>query len=61
MNTVIEAMREILGVPEFYVKMGTSTNYSWDYGAMLEYAIAGMLVLIVVGSIFKIIRGVFSK
>jgi len=61
MNTVIEALREILGVPEFYVRLGTSTNYSWDYGAMLEYAIAGMLLLIVVGSVFKIIRGVFSK
>lgn len=61
MNTVIDAMREILGVPEFYVQLGTSTNYSWDYGAMLEYAIAGMLLLIVVGSVFKIIRGVFSK
>lgn len=61
MNTVIEAMREILGVPEFYVRLGNQTNYTWDYGAMLEYAIGGMLLLIVVGSIFKIIRGVFAK
>lgn len=61
MNTVLEAMREILGTPDFYKQMTSSSNYSWDYGAMLEYAIAGMLLLIVVGSVFRIIRGVFSR
>ena len=50
MQTVIQALREIIGTPDFYIDNG---NYSstWDYGAMLEYAIAGMLVLIVVGSV----------
>lgn len=61
LQTVIEALREILGTPDFYRQMTSSTNYTWDYGAMLEYAIAGMLVLIVVGSIFKILRAVFER
>lgn len=60
MNTVLEALREFLGTPDFYIENG---NYSstWDYGAMLEYAFAGLVLLIVVGSIFKILRGWFSR
>lgn len=57
MQTVIDALREIIGNPEFYVKLGNATNYSWDYGAMIEYAIAGILVIVVVSSVFKILKG----
>lgn len=60
MTTVIEALRDIIGAPEFYTRLGSQQNYTWDYGAMLEYAIAGMVVLIVVGSVFKMIRGFFN-
>lgn len=55
MQTVINALREIIGTPEFYVRLGGSTNYSWDYGAMIEYFGALLLVLIVVSSVFKLI------
>lgn len=55
MQTIIDALREIIGNPEFYVRMGSQQNYTWDYGAMLEYFGALMLVLIVVGSIFKLL------
>lgn len=60
LQTIIQALREILGTPDFYIE-GSNYNSTWDYGAMLEYAIAGMLVLIVVGSVFKIIRAVFER
>ena len=56
MKTIIEALREYLGNPDFYVKLGISTNYTWDYGAMLEYAIGGILLIVVVSSVFKILR-----
>lgn len=60
MQTVIEYLRDIIGVPDFYIETG---NYSstWDYGAMLEYIIAGCLVLVVVGSVFRILRSVFGR
>lgn len=60
MQTVIEYLRDIIGVPDFYIENG---NYSstWDYGAMLEYVIAGCLVLVVVGSVFRILRSVFGR
>lgn len=57
MQTVINALRDIIGVPEFYVRLAGAQNYSWDYGAMIEYSIAGILVLIVVSSVFKILKG----
>lgn len=55
MDTLINALREILGTPDFYIENG---NYSstWDYGAMLEYCIAACLLLVVVISAFKFIR-----
>ena len=60
LQTIIQTLREILGTPDFYIE-GSNYSSTWDYGAMLEYAIAGMLVLIVVGSVFKIIRAVFER
>lgn len=53
MDTIINALREILGVPEFYVRLGTSTNYSWDYAAMFEYFFAGVILCIVVSAVFR--------
>lgn len=55
MQTLIESLREILGTPDFYIENG---NYSstWDYGAMLEYTIAGCLLIVTVISVFKFIR-----
>ena len=61
MQSVVDALRDIIGTPNFYHQMGASDYYNWDYGAMLEYALAGMVVLIVVGSVFKMIRGFFSR
>ena len=54
MQTIINSLRDILGVPEFY-KVLSGSEPSWDYGSMLEYFFAGMIVLIVVGSIFRIL------
>lgn len=56
MQTVIDALREILGTPDFYIE-GSNYSSTWDYGAMIEYAIAGILVIVVVSSVFKIIKG----
>lgn len=54
MQTVMEALRDLIGNPDFYIE---SSGYggSWDYGAMIEYFGALMLVLIVVGSVFKLL------
>jgi hypothetical protein len=60
MNTLIESLRDIIGVPDFWVQMETNNNYGntwqWDYGAMLEYMLAGILICVVVSSVFKFLR-----
>lgn len=56
MQTLIETMRDILGTPEFYVKLGNQTNYTWDYGAMLEYMGAVIILCVVIASVFKFLR-----
>lgn len=53
MNTILEALRVILGEPEFYVRLGNATNYSWDYGAMIEYFVGALILCIVVSSVFR--------
>lgn len=50
MQSLINSMREIIGNPQFYLSDG-----SWDYGSMIEYIGALLLVLIVVSSVFKLI------
>lgn len=53
MQTVIEALRTILGTPNFYKQMTSTGGYTWDYGSMIEYFVAALLLLIVVSSVFK--------
>lgn len=56
MQSIIEALRSVLGEPDFYKIMNpNSSQYSWDYGAMFEYFFAGMVLLICVSSIFKFV------
>lgn len=61
MQTVIDALRTILGEPDFWKQLPSNsssgyTSYQWDYGAMIEYVVAAIIVCIVVASVFKFIR-----
>lgn len=57
MTDLITALRNIIGSPSFY----DSVNDVWDYGAFIEYALAGILVLTVVVYIFRMVKWLFSK
>lgn len=64
MQTIINALRDIIGIDAntfYHVLNSYNDNPSWDYGAMLEYACAVMVVLVVITSVFKFLRGVFGK
>lgn len=54
MQTLIESLREIIGTPDFYIENG-QYNGQWDYGSMIEYIICGLIVLVVIASVFKFI------
>ena len=63
MQSLIEALRTVIGnTSDWYVKFNpTSNSYSWDYGAMFEYFVAAMLLIIVVSSVFKILVNLFKR
>lgn len=60
MNTIIEALRQIVGEPDFY-KVLNGNNPTWDYASMFEYVFACLILVIVVGSIFKILLKMFGR
>lgn len=60
MQTILESLREFLGIPQFYRVLESGRSPTWDYGAMLEYAVAGILLIVVVSNVFKLVRGFFS-
>lgn len=55
MQTLIETMREILGTPIFYIE-NSGYSSTWDYGAMLEYMGAVIILCVVIASVFKFLR-----
>lgn len=60
MQTILEALRQILGEPDFYKQMGSMNNYFWDYAAMIEYFVGALVLLIVVSSVFRIVSKLFA-
>ncbi len=61
MQTLIEALREIIGTPEFYKQLsGYNGSYTWDYGAMLEYAVCAIVLCVVISSVFKFLRALIK-
>ena len=50
MKSLIESMREIIGQPNFILQSGEV-----DYAAMMEYVFAGLIVCIVVASVFRLL------
>lgn len=66
METIINGLRSVLGTPDFWKQMQSTsssgyTSYQWDYGLMIEYFIAGLLLCIVVSNVFAILRSVFRR
>lgn len=55
MDSLLNALRSVLGSPDFYIE-NSGYSSSWDYGAMLEYMIAGVILCVVISSVFKFIR-----
>lgn len=60
MQTLLEALREIIGTPDFY-DTGSGYSGSWDYGAMIEYFVAALILCIVVSSVFRLLGKLVSR
>lgn len=60
MQTIIQSLRQIVGSADFYISNG---NYSgtWDYGAMIEYFCAVVILTICITSVFRFLAKVVGK
>lgn len=52
MTTIIQALRDIIGTADFY-ETGSGYSGTWDYGAMIEYFVAALILCIVITSVFR--------
>lgn len=48
MQSLLNGIRSILGIPDFYF-----SNGGLNYGAVYEYVICGVVLCVVVASVFK--------
>lgn len=60
MTTVLDALRDILGVADFYVS-GSGYSGTWDYGAMIEYFVGAVVLCIVISSVFRLLGKLVSR
>lgn len=56
MKSILESLRDVLGVPELQLPDG-----SWDYGAMIEYFVGAVILCIVVSSVFRFLGKLVSR
>lgn len=54
MRTILESVRAVLGRPDFY-ETGSGYSGTWDYGAMIEYFVAAMILVVVIASVFRLL------
>ncbi len=52
MQTLLEALRDIVGTADFYIENGNYSG-SWDYGAMTEYLCCVLILIVVISSVFR--------
>lgn len=56
MQTLLQALRSILGEADFFI-FETS---SWDYSLMIEYLIGAVILLCVICNVFALLRILFG-
>ena len=59
METILSALRSILGEADFYITNGSYSG-SWDYGAMIEYFVGALVLCICVSSVFRLVTRWFE-
>ena len=54
MSTLIEGLRQIIGIPDFYITSGELAG-TYNYALMCEYFVAAIVLCIVVSSVFRLL------
>lgn len=56
MQSLIESVRTVIGTPAFYL-----ANGEVDYGAVTEYFVCCLVLLVVIGSIFRFLTNLVNR
>lgn len=59
MNTLLQALRSILGEADFYHIL-YGNNPTWDYSLMIEYLVGAVVLLCVISNVFALLRILFG-
>lgn len=60
MQSIIQSLRQIVGSADFY-ETGSGYSGTWDYGAMIEYFCAVLILCIVIASVFRFLGKLVSR
>lgn len=60
MGTLLENLRQVIGEPNFYITSG-NYNSTWDYGAMIEYFVACVVLCVVITSVFRFLGKLVAR
>lgn len=65
MDSLITSLRQILGSTSgFWHEFqgsGSYNSYNWDYGLMLEYAVAAIVLVTVINWVFRFLKELFLR
>lgn len=60
MQSILQALRDVLGQADFYRVLRPDGSYTWDYGAMIEYMVGALVLLVVISSVFRFLIKLFT-
>lgn len=61
MSTILSLMESIIGKAPDYFTVGNSSSPQWDYGALLEYSFAGILMILSIAFVYKLFISLVTK
>lgn len=65
LDSLISSLRQILGDTagfwHEFQSSGSYNSFNWDYGLMLEYAVASIVLVTVINWVFRLLKEIFSR
>lgn len=61
MDTIVNVLKNVIGEAPDYFTIGNSSTPQWDYGALLEYAFAGVLLILSLAFVYKLFIALANK
>lgn len=56
MQSLIDSIRSVIGTPSFYLPSGDV-----DYGAVTEYFVCSLVLLVVIASVFRFLTNLVNR